>query len=458
MQLSGSAIEQATNGFWHGPAPEMITGLMTDTRKFESGQAFLALRGPHFDGHRFAASVADRAQALIGDAAGVGLWRDLETCQLEVPDTLRALGDIARAWRLQLEQTLVIAISGSHGKTSVRSLLQHGFSALGLHVAASRANLNNLVGVPETLLSIDRDADLALIECGISEVGEMRRLAAMVRPDIAVMTAIGAAHGEGLGGEAGIVREKAALLERLDAPAWAALGAGVAGRLKRLGIALPEQTLSMDQPDAVQWRLEGTRLQLHQGGEQAGIRLSLPARHWAANLALAANVMLRVMHQRGEDVSLAQAAALLADWQPPNRRLQPLSGRGGCVILDDCYNAAPASMQAALDTLTAMDGRHVAVLGDMAELGAQSRQAHEGLNLAGVDEIYLIGLQMKALAARYPAARWFETTAEAIDGLQGREFAAQDIILVKASRYMALEAVTDFLLGAQVRQEGEHVL
>ena len=110
MRLSGLEIQQAAHGRWLGDVPDMINGLVTDTRNFKSGQAFLALRGPNFDGHKFACSVADRAETLIGDAEGIKLWQNLQTCQLEVATTLQALGYIAHAWRMQLQQTIVIAI------------------------------------------------------------------------------------------------------------------------------------------------------------------------------------------------------------------------------------------------------------------------------------------------------------------------------------------------------------
>ncbi len=224
MRLSGIEIQQAVHGRWLGEVPDEINGLATDTRGFKSGQAFLALRGPNFDGHEFACSVADRAQALIGDAEGIRLWQNMETCKMEVSNTLQALGDIAHIWRMQLRQTIFIAISGSYGKTSLRSMLSHSFSSLGFNVAATRANLNNLVGVPQTLLGVTKDADIALIECGISEVGEMARLAAIVHPDIAILTGITNAHTEGLGGLSGVVHEKAILFEHLAEHGWCALG------------------------------------------------------------------------------------------------------------------------------------------------------------------------------------------------------------------------------------------
>jgi UDP-N-acetylmuramoyl-tripeptide--D-alanyl-D-alanine ligase len=458
MRLSGLEIQQVVHGRWLGDVPDTINGLMTDTRNFKSGQAFLALRGPNFDGHKFASSVADRAEALIGDAEGIKLWENLQVCQLEVPDTLQALGDIAHTWRMQLRQTIVIAISGSYGKTSLRSMLSHGFTTLGFNVAATRANLNNLIGVPQTLLGVTKDADIALIECGISETDEMSRLAAIVYPDVAILTGITSAHAEGLGGLSGVVHEKAALFDHLAEHGWCALGEGVEEQLARQDVEIPCSALIAGVAGAVQWRLNGTALHLSNEFEEVIVGLELPAPHWAANVALASGIILRLSRQLGMQASLKQIAAILAQWQAPAGRMQQLRGINGCLILDDSYNANPVSMQAALDTLVAMDGHRVAFLGDMAELGDGSMQAHAGINLSGLDEVYLIGPQMKALAATHQQARWFESTSDAVSCLSDYSPDRNDVILVKASRSMALEGIVRSLSGQLCKEGVTHAI
>jgi len=448
MHLSGAAIQTATHGRWHGRAPEIVTGVSTDTRAFPAGNAFLALRGSHFDGHAFADVVADQAAVLIGDTAGVAGWHELASSKLEVNDTLQALGDIAHAWRMQLNDTSVIAITGSYGKTSLRSMLETGFTALGFKVAATHANHNNLVGVPQTLLAVPEHTDIAIIECGISERHEMSRLATMVQPDIAVITGITAAHSEGLGGLAGVLREKARLLEHINDGGWCALGKGVATLMQTHPIALPAASVSIDSADkaVVSWQLHDCLLTLSHGGEQATIQLALPARHWAENYAFAASMMVHYLQQYADSAcSLAEVANALSGWQPVAGRLQRFITEHGATVLDDCYNANPVSMQAAIDTLRALPGRHIAILGDMAELGDASESAHSGLDLHGLDDVYLIGAQMRALAAMHPKAHWFATTADAIAALQCASFAANDAVLIKASRSMHLEAIVERL-------------
>ncbi|GAV19536.1 UDP-N-acetylmuramoyl-tripeptide--D-alanyl-D-alanine ligase [Mariprofundus micogutta] len=450
MRMNGLDIQHATGGQWHGAMPDEVEAIVTDTRDFRSGQTFLALRGPNFDGHRFAASIADKALALIGDAQGVKLWKDLAVKQLEVADTLVALGDIAHAWRMQLQDTTVVAISGSYGKTSLRSILETGFTSLGLKVAATRANLNNLIGVPQTLLAVPADADIAVIECGISEAGEMERLAAIVEPDIAILTGITAAHSEGLGGLAGVVQEKALLLQGASKDGWCALGKGVSELLQENNIQLSASGISVESETAVNWQLNGQELVLSWQGQQTSMQLALPARHWAENIAFAATIMLRYLNDQGEKVTLADVVTSLATWQPPAGRMRQCKGRAGSLVLDDCYNANPVSMQAAIDTLRSIDGSRVAILGDMAELGESSLEAHAGIDITGLDAVYLIGSRMQPLAEKHPDAQWFASTEQAVAELSGKSFDENDTVLVKASRSMALEAVVNILCEEEV--------
>ncbi len=452
MRLSGAAIAAATGGVWHGGVPHQLTGICTDSRHFRTGDAFLALRGPNFDGHGFATGVADRASALIGEQAGSRQWRELTNSRLIVDDSLKALGDIAHAWRMQLAHTTVIAISGSYGKTTLRAMLETGLKAMGYAVAATRANLNNLIGVPQTLLDVPAEADLAVVECGISEVGEMERLAAMVQPDMAVLTGITAAHSEGLGALDGVVREKAKLLDHLNAHGCCLLGSGVSGLLQANGVQIPADTFALDQRkhDRVAWHLDGCDLEMRYRGELAHLVLKLPARHWAENLALAASVMLHYFERKQILAGLKDVAQALAGWQPVPRRMQILNGRDGMAVLDDCYNANPVSMQAAIDTLRALPGRHIAVLGDMAELGDESRHAHQQIDIDGLDCVCLIGDRMRALADLHPSAQWFANAEAAKQALSERTFSQTDTVLVKASRSMHLESLVAFLCNEEV--------
>ena len=250
-----------------------------------------------------------------------------------------------------------------------------------------------------------------------------------------------------------MVREKALLLEHVNAGGWCALGKDVAALMQANHIALPEHPVSIDAADeaVVSWQLNGDVLMLSCQGEHAAMQLALPARHWAENHAFAASIMLRHLQQRGDSkYTLADITSALSGWQPMAGRMQRLVARNGATVLDDCYNANPVSMQAAINTLRALPDRKIAILGDMAELGEYSESAHAGLDIEGLDEVYLIGAQMQALAAMHQKTRWFATTDDAITALQCDSFAADNTILVKASRSMHLESVVELLCVGEV--------
>ncbi len=438
MRMSGYALQACTGGRWLGSPVREIFGLSTDTRSLKKGEAFLALRGDRFDGHRFAVeAVKGGASALIGDEAGAALWRDPGPPCLLVEDTLGALGEIAAAWRRELDTT-VIALTGSYGKTTVRSMLEHALKRLGLNVAATKANNNNLIGVPQTLLAVENDADAALVECGVSEAGEMRRLAGMTRPDIGIITGLAVAHAEGLGGLRGVVHEKMTLLRHMAQGGYAILGGGVSAILREQGICIHDDVVDMDAADdsVVHWKVHGNMACLAQQGESTEIRMQLPASHWAADLALAATVVRRLTGR-----NLADIGAALAGWQAVPGRMQRLRGMHGEVIINDAYNANPASMAAALDTLRLMPGRHFAVLGDMAELGDDSDALHAGLDVSGLDGLILTGPGMRSLTGKDGAACWVPDAEAIVAAVRTLELRAGDVVLVKASRCLGLESV-----------------
>jgi UDP-N-acetylmuramoyl-tripeptide--D-alanyl-D-alanine ligase len=456
MRMSGMDLARATAGNWSGAVPAIVSGICTDSRQPEGGSAFLALRGPHHDGHAYAAQAAAACTALIGDAAGAARWDAIDRPQLVVADTLVALGDIAAAWRQRLVHTTVIAISGSYGKTTVRSMIVHALAALGLKVATNPANHNNLIGVPQTLLAVPEDAEFAVIECGVSEPGEMRRLAEIVHPDAAIMTGLTAAHGQGLGGMAGVIREKFELLAAVAADGWCVLGTGVQRLLARQHLTPPAPCIAMDEngEDRAAWALDGSRLTLTYGAQTAEMCMLLPARHWAEDMALAATAILKACASR--DLTLAAISKALAAWKPVSGRLQLLPGLGGSTILDDSYNANPASMQAALDTLAQLSGRRIAILGDMTELGADSAALHAAMDVSAVDRLILVGPEMHHLAERHPAAMWLPDTDAACRQLAGMALGPGDYVLVKASHSMRLERIVALL--ARHGEEASHAV
>lgn len=445
MRMSGIELQQATGGSWHGGVPAWIDGIDTDSRHFTAGHAFLALRGPRFDGHSYAETVAGKASAMIGDAEGMRQWQAFRTPQLQVADTLKALGDIATAWRNRLTDTTVFAITGSYGKTTVRAMLAHVFASLGMKVAATEANLNNLIGVPMTLLNTAEASEVALIECGISEKGEMHRLSEIVRPDVAIITGITSAHGEGLGGLRGVASEKSRILSHLRNDGWYITGYGVRRQLQQTAQATAQPLLDMDHNEhaIVQWQMDRSTVTFRHADTHASLELALPARHWAADMALVATVALQHFHRKGRPFGLQEIVAALATWAPVGGRMQPIAGIHGCRLLDDSYNANPISMQAAIDTLRQLSGHRIAILGDMGELGDETVRAHACIHPDGIDRLLLIGPHMRHLADKYPQADWFADTDAALAWLEKHHdlFAPGSHVLVKGSRYMELDRV-----------------
>jgi len=439
MRLNGLELQQATQGKWHHGVPKQLDCLKTDSRCFEYGDVFLALHGPNFDGHSYAPSLVNKASAFIGDCQGIQKWKGLAVPQLEVQDTLLALGDIAHAWRKKLKSTTVVAITGSYGKTTVRSMLLHVFDTLGVKAVATHANLNNLIGVPMTLLGISEDTDIALIECGISEQGEMERLSEIICPDIAIFTGITSAHAEGLGGLNGVIHEKSQLLNHLSDHGWCALGLGVREKL--------QDTSHQCMEICVGYHIDERQLILSYGDEQCSLPLPLPAPHWGENMAFVASIVLQYAQRQQQHLTLTALSKCLATWQPVQGRLQSIAGIHGCLILDDSYNANPTSMQAALRTLAAMPARRIAILGDMAELGDETESAHIQLDVSQSDLLILVGKNMYALHQQQAASKWFANTADLLSwiGSHPHHFTAEDTILIKASRSMKFNQIIHIL-------------
>jgi len=454
--MTSRELQTSTRGAWHGTPPSEVFGLSTDTRTLNKGEAFLALRGPTFDGHRFGPEAMERGASVLivdrkGDGTGDALRMPVRLPRLVVNNTLDALGDIASAWRKQLFGT-VVAITGSYGKTTVRSMLEHGLGRLGLNVAATKANDNNLIGVPQTILSIEQDADVALVECGVSEVGEMQRLARMLQPDIAVITGLASAHAEGLGDLRGVAHEKGTLLQHLTENGCAVLGAGVSAVMHDQGFSPDVDCMDMDDsPDGsvVRWRIRDNHCLLRLGGETVTVELNVPAQHQAADMALAATVIHHLTQKE-----MGEIAEALSGWLAVPGRMQCLPGVHASTIIHDAYNANPASMAAALDTLRRMPGRHIAVLGDMAELGEASASLHVALDVSGMDGLILAGRRMKALADTCAMAQWVPDADAAMLAAKNMSLGADDVVLVKGSRCMGLEKVVDMLMERGVEAQG----
>ncbi len=432
----------------HGNSARTVRSVSTDTRQIEEGSLYVALRGERFDGHDFLGRAADNgALAVVSEISGGGLPAHVGVILVE--DSLKALQRIAGEYRKTLKLK-AIGLTGSNGKTSTKdmtsSVLARRFS-----VTKTEGNLNNHIGLPLTLLKANSTHEIGLFEMGTNHHGEIAPLAALARPDLAIVTSIGTAHIEFLGSREGIAQEKGALVEALDPKGTLILPAAddfveilrakCRGTVVTAGIDCGEV-----QASAVRCGSDGTRFELRHGDEQCEGFLDVPGLH------MVRNALLAVAAGRVLGLSLAECSAGLAEVELTSKRMERKELEG-ILFLDDTYNANPDSMIAALETLTqiAVVGRRFAVLGKMGELGAETGAGYRKVGRAagqnGLRGLIVVGAEASVMAeaARESGVEEVvsvETHEDAVKAL--REMAGPgDAVLVKGSRAAAMEAVVN---------------
>jgi UDP-N-acetylmuramoyl-tripeptide--D-alanyl-D-alanine ligase len=452
-------LAQATAGRWEGPPPPALEGLSTDSRKPSPGSCFVALRGERFDGHAFVAEAARAgaraavvAEGAEVSAAGLPLLR--------VGDTLAALGAIARLHRRRFRIPLV-AVTGSNGKTTTREMVAAILATRG-PVLRSEGNLNNEVGVPLTLLRLAAEHTAAVVEMGMSHPGEIGRLAAIAEPQVGVVTNATPAHLAGLGTVEAVADAKAELYQGLPPGGVAVANADDPRMLKRAQ-ASGRRLLTFAvgrgrRGDVVVLEIlshaaDGLAFLLGIGNRELEVRIPLVGAHNAANAAAAAAAAVAL------GCSDREIVRGLAEVRPVGRRLRLDRLPCGATIVDDCYNANPASMSAALRTLAelaaASGSRPVAVLGDMLELGPVEAEAHRALGAeaarAGVRLLGAFGPRSRevlasARAAGLPEEAVFHSEeVEPLAAFLRTRIGPGDVVLVKGSRGMRLERLIEAL-------------
>ncbi|GAB4359994.1 MAG: UDP-N-acetylmuramoyl-tripeptide--D-alanyl-D-alanine ligase [Immundisolibacter sp.] len=423
-------------------------GVSTDTRTLRAGELFVALQGPRFDGHDY----LPRAAAAGAAGAVVRRAHPALPC-LEVADPLVALSQLAAAWRARFELPLV-AITGSSGKTTIKELAAAALAGGG-PVLATRGNRNNHIGVPLTLLELRATHRAAVVEMGMSAAGEIAHLAELAQPTVGVIGNAGAAHLQGLGSVAAVARAKGELIEHLPSQAVAVLNADDAyfPLWRRLAGSRRVITFGLDADADVTARYRllaaGSELELRTPTGTAQARLQLLGRHNVRNALAAAAAALATGRPLGE------IAAGLGQVRPVPGRLCPLAGRNGARVIDDSYNANPASVQAAIEVLRELPGQRLLVLGDMGELGAEAPALHAqcgaDARAAGIDSLLTLGpLSAAAAAAFGRGARAFDDRAALLDALVP-SLQAGVTVLVKGSRSAGMERVVQAIAA-----EGEH--
>ena len=424
----------------------------TDTRTLRPGQLFFALHGENFDAANFVAEAERRGAA----GAVVEQHQSCDLSQVEVSDARRALGQWGKSWRDRFSIS-VIAVTGSNGKTTVKEMIASILAEeLGdrAKLLVTEGNLNNEIGLPLTVLQLCDRHRIAVLEMGASHPNEIAYLADIAAPGIGVVTNAGVAHLEGFGSKEAVAAAKGELFESLspgsvaiinrDDPffeTWRRLAGDAT--VRSFGMDAAADYRASDIHEVVGGEQCELKFDIQSGGDTVQVRLPMAGSHNVRN-ALAATAAARTSGASWDAVQRGLAAM-----GNVSGRLRALSGSGGATIYDDSYNANPGSVRAAIDFLAARGGQTWLVLGDMAELGAESLQLHREIGAEakkyGVSKLYCIGDQARAAADGFgKGARWYadiQALADAITAMPKDDVT----ILVKGSRCMGLEKLVAIL-------------
>jgi UDP-N-acetylmuramoyl-tripeptide--D-alanyl-D-alanine ligase len=423
----------------HGP-DAVFTGVCHDTRSLQPGDLYVAIKGERFDGHNFL------AEAISAGAVGALLARDMETPlpYVRVPNTRLALGNLGAFWRNQF-QIPVIAITGSNGKTTVKEMIGAILGGTGPG-CVTRGNLNNDIGVPLTLTRMRASDRYAVIEMGMNHFGEIEYLSRLTRPTVALITNAGEAHLAGVGSVEGVARAKGEIFTGLRTAGTAVLNADdqffplwktLVGKHRCLTFGLDSNA-----DVSAQYRLTDSGSLIHLKTTTHGdidMRVPLLGRHNVMNTLAGAGAAIAA------GASLEQVKTGLEKLQTVSGRLEVKPGISGARIIDDTYNANPASVAAGLQVLKEFKGERVLVLGDMGELGPSAADIHfrvgELAGRIGIQRLFAIGeLSRIAVGAFGKGARHFDSPEALVEALQDC-LHADMTVLVKGSRMMRMERI-----------------
>jgi UDP-N-acetylmuramoyl-tripeptide--D-alanyl-D-alanine ligase len=451
-----SQLQQITGGVLHG-ADCSFNAVSTDTRSLQAGDLFIALKGPNFNGNSFIEAAA-RKQA---SAALVSENVTTSVPTLKVEDTRIALGQLGRHNRLQ-STARVIALTGSQGKTTVKEMTASILQQQGA-VLSTQGNLNNDYGVPLTLLRLERTHQYAVIEMGANAGGEIAYTTHLVQPDVAHITCVAPTHVEGFGSLRGVALAKAEIWQGLNHAGVAVLNLDDANIMENFiplagirvvsisatGNALADYGINK----LVDHGLVGTQFELKTPQGDVSVELALPGRHNAANALAAAALALEA------GATLTQVQSGLQQMHSVKRRLVIRRGLNGAVILDDTYNASPASFKAAIDVLASHRGTRIVVGGDMGELGSYQEAGHREVGLyaraQGIEHFYATGVLMREALAAFGDKGVYATDCAALGALLRPLLDATVCVLVKGSRSAGMERVVQLLVDSlTAEQEG----
>jgi UDP-N-acetylmuramoyl-tripeptide--D-alanyl-D-alanine ligase len=440
-----------------------FASVSTDTRTVPAGALFVALRGEHYDGHRFleAARARGAVAAMVDERAGAEAEQSGLPC-LVVKDTKQGLGRLAAHWRGRFDIPLV-AITGSNGKTTVKEMIaailrEHWGAG---HTLATEGNLNNDIGLPLTLLRLRDEHKVAAIEIGMNHPGETAGLAAIAQPTVGLVNNAQREHQEFMKSVADVAAEHGDLFKALPASGTAVINADdeYAAYWRGLNTHRGVRDFGIEQPAAVSGRYTlndfGSEIVLTAPEGEIGFSLQIAGEHNVRNAVAAAAA------STAAGASLAAVARGLSGFAAVKGRMQKKTGAGGGVVIDDSYNANPDSVRAAVEVLARLGGRRVLVLGDMGEVGDKGEEFHAEVGRyakeRGIDRLLLLGDMTRAAAAAFGQGAAHFAALDALLAAVSAEQAAGAAFLVKGSRFMKMERVVAALVGVEKADNNKKV-
>jgi len=454
MKFTLNDISAATSGEVIGDGTLECEGVCTDTRKLEGKNIFVAISGPHFDGHDFIeGALKSGVSALV--VSDISKLPD-GVSAVVVGDTIQALGDIAMWWRSRFDIPCV-AITGSNGKSTTKEMTDAVLSPLG-KVLKTEGNFNNLIGLPLTIFKWDESHRVAVLEMGMNAQGEIKRLTEIARPNVGVITNINAAHLEKLHSIEAVASAKGELFDAMSSGGVAIVNdedpwvKKVSEKYDGSRITFGMQNnsdvrfLNMESEG-----LDSVDMNLEAGGVEFSAHLDVPGVHNVMNALAAISIGMAL------GVQPSDAAGRLKNFHPMEMRFERVQLCNGVRVVNDSYNANPESMRMAFRTVGSAKraGRFIAALGDMFELGSSSAKLHEGVGREavenGAEKLYLVG-EFAGDVARGALASGLNddliVICDDVEGLKSgleKDLTAGDVLLVKGSRGARMERVVEHM-------------
>ena len=456
---AGEILSPIEGELLRGSGDVSFSGISTDSRAVEKGQLFWALRGETFDGHDFVKEAIKKGAVavVVNKDWTADLPANTRASLIGVPDTLKALGDLARRWRHGFDAR-VAAITGSGGKTTTKEMT-HAILSLEGVTLKNEGNFNNLIGVPLSLFLLEKSHRYAVLEMGMNRPGEIGRLTEIADPDIGLITNVGRAHLEGVGSIEGVAKAKVELLERMAPGALAILNGDdrilmqAAAAVRKKPITFGQGLQNPVRAERIQnLGREGFSFTLHWSGESFTVRLRVPGLHNVYNALAAAAIALSL------NFSKDHIQEGLSRFEGIKGRFKVVPLPDGSILIDDTYNSNPSSLRLALESIKALgrQGRRVIVgLGEMLELGAETEAGHleAGELVADMGADWLVALGDHAPEMIRGAVDKGFPRERAIRVKDYKEMGAKilelmkpgDLVFLKASRRIGLERVAERL-------------